>query len=293
MKIFTILLFSNKERVANVLKISSQLETVIVPAIEGSTNQLEFCLEGRKIHPDYLNFCLRGEIACILSHLKVWKEIVNQNLDNAIILEDDAVIQDDFLNNFNNLNIPETADFVYLFVHPDTYQNNSCDMLQKGYFTYGSVGYWLNQQTAKDLINMFNHQINTPVDKSISWLLSTYQKEYYCLKKNLVETRGGLYNHNSLSSIGATKKFSSDKVDFSFYIDEGEFLCYPCVDIDVDINVDIDENYSVNNSTLEENKIKCRVNEDYIGFTSNGVFLKNTENWKISEDTCIYLKSNK
>jgi len=38
----------------------------------------------------------RGEIGCYLSHIKVWRKIVDENLDCAVILEDDAVPHADF-----------------------------------------------------------------------------------------------------------------------------------------------------------------------------------------------------
>lgn len=288
MEVFTILLRSNKQRVANVLNITSSLQNNcnIVPAIEGSTNELEFVLEDRHIHPDYYNFCLRGELACVMSHLKVWKKIVDRNLDSAIVLEDDAVIEDDFLETFQALNIPDTADFVYLFVHPDCYQGETFQdnsELQSGYFTYGTVGYWLNRQTAQDLIEMFSHNINAPVDKSISWLLSTYKKEYYCVKNNLVETNGNLYNRSPESSIGTTQRYKDGVIDFSFYLDEGDYLCYPCVDVS-------EKNGPQNlENTLEENRNKC----EGPGFTSNGLFLETVDknSWTVSPNTCIYLKA--
>lgn len=38
----------------------------------------------------------RGEIGCYLSHLKAWQAVLDQELDYAIILEDDVVLTDSF-----------------------------------------------------------------------------------------------------------------------------------------------------------------------------------------------------
>ena len=37
-----------------------------------------------------------GEIACALSHALLYKKITDENIDNAIILEDDVTLSDDF-----------------------------------------------------------------------------------------------------------------------------------------------------------------------------------------------------
>ena len=39
----------------------------------------------------------RGQIACYLAHMKAWRAIVEQNLDYAVILEDDVYIYDAFV----------------------------------------------------------------------------------------------------------------------------------------------------------------------------------------------------
>ncbi len=38
----------------------------------------------------------KGQIACYLAHIKAWKKIIEDNLDYAIVLEDDAKIINDF-----------------------------------------------------------------------------------------------------------------------------------------------------------------------------------------------------
>lgn len=38
----------------------------------------------------------KGQIACYMAHIKAWKAIIEQNLDYAFVLEDDAMISDKF-----------------------------------------------------------------------------------------------------------------------------------------------------------------------------------------------------
>ena len=41
---------------------------------------------------------LIGEIGCALSHIKVYQKILDENINHAIILEDDAIIKSNFVN---------------------------------------------------------------------------------------------------------------------------------------------------------------------------------------------------
>jgi len=123
MRFFSICLESDQERVANVKHNKSLIpELEIFLAIEGKTNQLEFYLEERPINAKYLKFCKRGELACMLTHLEIWKKIVRENIDEAVILEDDAVIDEYFIKKFEIIHskIDKDYDFLYLFIHPDS-----------------------------------------------------------------------------------------------------------------------------------------------------------------------------
>lgn len=51
----------------------------------------------RRMHKPYYPFELsKNEIACFLSHRKCWQTIIDQNLDAALILEDDTKLSADF-----------------------------------------------------------------------------------------------------------------------------------------------------------------------------------------------------
>lgn len=68
------------------------------------------------ITSDFCNkFCSYGMIGCWMSHYNLWKYIAEHNLNNVLILEDDAKPQSNF-NEINNKlkNIPEDYDLIYL-----------------------------------------------------------------------------------------------------------------------------------------------------------------------------------
>jgi len=231
MKYFCILLKSDKKRlnhvISNVLKEMPYLD--IFPAIDGKTNELEHYLEDRKIDKNFLNFCRRGQLACLLSHLRVWEKIVKEDITEAIILEDDVKIE----NNLSDINIPKDAEFAYLYIHPDSVKKDKDDKgytsFQKGYKTFGTVAYYITKKLAEEFIVFFKDKITTTIDDSISWYLEKNNKKYYCA--NLVDTIGNLYFHKKGgigSVIGETDLYKNNSGISSFYIDKGDYLLYPC-----------------------------------------------------------------
>lgn len=84
-----------EQRCAHVKNVISGLpfEGRIVDAVDGQTitvDEIERHYR-RKLHrPSYPFVMSRNEISCFLSHRKVWREILESNLDAALVMEDDA-----------------------------------------------------------------------------------------------------------------------------------------------------------------------------------------------------------
>ena len=198
----------------------------IVEAIDAKTNQLDYKLEKREIDPNFLSFARRGQLACLLSHIEVWKRIVNENLPSAIVLEDDAIITERFHTNFPN------ADFIYLFVHPDSKLKGETEFV-KGYKTYGTVGYYLTNKMAKELIEFFSKRIFSTIDDSLSIFLQN--KNYYCVGENFVNTAGKLYFHrddtteldSNIGQAGLYKDSNLSNLSFSYFFEKRDWLVYP------------------------------------------------------------------
>ncbi len=63
----------------------------------------------------YSRYLSKGEIGCYLSHKKAWEQILSENLDFAIVLEDDVEVSPKLVDFISKLNdIPEEFDFIKL-----------------------------------------------------------------------------------------------------------------------------------------------------------------------------------
>ncbi|MFC7159339.1 glycosyltransferase family 25 protein [Pseudidiomarina halophila] len=70
-----------------------------VEAVAGDTltaEQIAQVFDSKAARHNYHYQLSRGEIGCYLSHLKAWQTILNQQLDYAIVLEDDVVLDAKF-----------------------------------------------------------------------------------------------------------------------------------------------------------------------------------------------------
>jgi glycosyl transferase family 25 len=60
------------------------------------------------------NYSTPGQIGCWLSHVKCWNYIIDNNLDKALILEDDASFVSNYTDKIKNIEFPEKFDIVFL-----------------------------------------------------------------------------------------------------------------------------------------------------------------------------------
>lgn len=94
-------------------KISNQLSSMgleyeRIEAVEGrhlSESEIKNYFDGKKFELVSSHELVAGEVGCALSHINIWQKIVNENQTGAIILEDDVVLKEsfvDFLSSFTN-----------------------------------------------------------------------------------------------------------------------------------------------------------------------------------------------
>jgi len=288
MKFLCILLKSDQKRVNHVnthlLQYIPNLE--IIDAIEGKTNELEYYLGDRDIKEKILKICRRGQLACLLSHVEAWKKMINENIEECIILEDDSVILKDFKKKFEEIYsiLDNDTDLLYLYVHPDCKKENE-GLISKGYFTYGTVGYYITKKLASELILFFKKNIYHTLDESLAWFLDFYKKTYYCVNQNLIETHGNLYyqyedvNKPLGSTINETNEYKNSSPILSFFIDEGNYLFYPCCTV-------------LDNFTYDDNpsKEKYLNDKNVLGFTTDGKIFNKLLKFNFDKNVNLYIK---
>ena len=101
-KVFVINLDKSTDRLAlcqqNLERLGIDFERI--PAVYGkdlSEQQVVDFYDRAANQKGYKKDLNTGELGCYLSHIKCWQKIVDEQLDFALILEDDFVLSDDFI----------------------------------------------------------------------------------------------------------------------------------------------------------------------------------------------------
>lgn len=102
-------------------------------------------------------FLKRTQIGCALSHIKLWEKIINTKDNIILVLEDDAIVPDDFqkkLLDYTN-QLPENWDMLICGGNKfqgKIYSNNLITPIKNKYGNYGTFGYIIKKNTAKKLL---------------------------------------------------------------------------------------------------------------------------------------------
>lgn len=95
-----------KEYMEELLSLCSYLDVEFIEAVYGKelvTSEIPMVFDSEKSYKRYGRYCDLGEIGCTLSHRKIYKKIVEQRIDYALILEDDISIKGDLENTLLSL----------------------------------------------------------------------------------------------------------------------------------------------------------------------------------------------
>jgi GR25 family glycosyltransferase involved in LPS biosynthesis len=188
---------------------NDEYEIVRIPAVDGSRlnlNKIPHNLITEKGINEYKNKdknnktgirLTSGAIGCALSHKIVWEKILNENIQAALILEDDIHINKNFHHELDTYrkNLPNEIakdyDIIFLGYHPATikyiYKNTLNDPINGIYVkasrVYGLFGYIVTKQGAKKLIDIF--PISQQIDTEISNYLTKKKLTAYLVKPGL------------------------------------------------------------------------------------------------------------
>ena len=105
----------------------------------------------------------KSMIGCGISHINIWKKIVKEKINKSLIVEDDFIFVDDFLNKFNNIfDNNENNDYEMLFLSSAQLHNkyfkirNINEYLYKQLFISQTVGYIITLEGAEKILKYIN-----------------------------------------------------------------------------------------------------------------------------------------
>ena len=135
------------------------------------------------------NFQLKlGELGVYLSNMLVWQYMIDNQIDKLLVLEDDAILTDNFTNIIDQLDFNINFNYISLFIPAD--QKSRCKkahetpykFLKNNYVTYGMVAMIYSLEGASKLLKQVKKE---PIKQSIDlWLFKHFKG--YCLNESIV-----------------------------------------------------------------------------------------------------------
>jgi GR25 family glycosyltransferase involved in LPS biosynthesis len=162
------------------IKISNQEEFVKV-----ISENKDFNLDFNGYNLDNLQGWKYGEVGIFASNFKAWKEFINSDADYAILIEDDIVFKDNFMELLKKyiLEIEKDWDVLFFAVPEDQfykYKTTGVDINLKNvcqtYQDYSMLCYIINKSGALKAINTVQDGIRLPLD----WYFMRQQNIFDC-----------------------------------------------------------------------------------------------------------------
>lgn len=137
-----------------------------------------------------------GAIGCALSHKKAYEYIINNDLNSALIVEDDITIDKDFNKKLSIIytKIPKDFDILFIGYHntSDKYLQRIHSFYSKPKKLYGLFGYIVTNKGAKKLLDIFpiTEQIDSDIPKHFD-VINAYAVNPY--KKIIFSDQSSVY----------------------------------------------------------------------------------------------------
>jgi glycosyl transferase family 25 len=193
-----------------------------IPAIKGnSLTETEINIEySAALNKKYFRADLSlGEIGCYISHKNVWRKMVAENIEFAVILEDDMIIEKNFIKLFSLTETLKKYDLIKLADNRN-HQPKKITKLEQPFELINftkipncATGYTINLAGAKKLLS--REQFYRPVDIDMQFCqelgLSVYGLRPYPINENksftsdITSLNGGFHGNKSTSFIRNAK----------------------------------------------------------------------------------------
>ena len=148
--------------------------------------------------------CSVAETSITLSHIEILKDIVHNDIDYALIMEDDVFIKYDFAKRFKSImeeQLPKDFDILYISSLPArkgfTWDPHSKDLLRLYNGVWWMSGIIVTKKAAQKLLD--NLPIIGPIDVWINYQFD--DMNVYMCEENLVEQRIDYESSNTYSFV--------------------------------------------------------------------------------------------
>lgn len=170
------------------------------------------------ITQNFLNMRTNGELGCAMSHMKNLENHVNSN-KNLLIFEDDAIINNQLFLELSLFlqELPNDWDMFYLYIN-DFYLNPVQKLLNKQRikitkYLYkpinpiGLLGYGINKNSIKRILELIKPLDTIPIDKKFGELIKNKSIIAYTTHKNIVTHPVQYYSNTAEKSRNRKKLF--------------------------------------------------------------------------------------
>jgi GR25 family glycosyltransferase involved in LPS biosynthesis len=210
--------------VINLLKDKKRMEIVSQELNKYSIKFKRFdAINGKDLSDEEINekvsfigrnfFCYHSLVGCYLSHVNLWKKLVeDENNDFYLIFEDDFMIKDfDTLSKLYNAYKESRVDkiFLSLFLMYNDIRISKIEKIDgvpicKKIFPFTTVGYFITKQGAKNFLKRLGNKIHYHIDASMVYLSKIYKEcEIYNTYNNVLSLNStGLLESNNVEKCG-------------------------------------------------------------------------------------------
>ncbi|KAF1383538.1 hypothetical protein PFLUV_G00132920 [Perca fluviatilis] len=171
------------------------INTTLTEAVDGKAlNSSQLQAMGIDMLPGYRDpyserVLTRGEIGCFLSHHKIWKQVVQQELQQVLVMEDDVRFEPRFCSRLVTImeNVQRVGlewDLIYVgrkrlqVKEPEKWVKGVSNLVHPGY-SYWTLGYVLSLNGAQKLLQAKPLNKMLPVDEFLPIMFNKHPKDEY------------------------------------------------------------------------------------------------------------------
>lgn len=176
------------------LKTSTDRKKKMIDRFENEGLDVEF-IEGYNAREEKTvleNSIYIGDYGNLMSMRKVWSDMVEHNIDQAIIFEDTVELCSNFKTKLESLVLPDRWDLVYLGYLTPVFWSEYSDQLNRGK-VLGTWSVMVTLECAKKLLafDPLDHWISLDVHLTAMPLRTFYTKEKLAPRDRSIQTIGG------------------------------------------------------------------------------------------------------